>query len=179
MPRLLGRYENFPEVIHGIRRLTYASSKVKVQQEILRTLHKLNKQVFSLKDLAAFSRSECEVKFEFGMADGVEFHYLDGEELHRFLRGIVESTSPNLDFFCVVCYHIFKKGKRVPLRFDYYMLRFVFRNKNILELRAFHQRGVRRVSVDDFITFVMKRINEELFRNRPGPQDFRKNLKVL
>ena len=170
MPRLLGRYENFPEVIHGIGRLTYASSKVKVQQEILRTLHKLNKQVFSLKDLAAFSRSECEVKFEFGMADGVEFHYLDEEELRRLQKGIVEGTPANLDFFCAVCYHIIKKEKRVPLKFDYYMLRFVFRNENSLELRVFHQRGVRRVSVEDFITFVTKRINEELSRNRLNQQ---------
>jgi hypothetical protein len=165
VPQLLGHYENFPEVVHGIGRLIYSSSKVNVQQAILRTLHRLNKTVFSLKDIVTFALLECEVKFELGMADGVDFYYLDGEELRRFQKGIVESTLPNLDFFCVVCYHIIKNGKRVPLKFDDYMLRFVFLNENSLELRVFHQRGVRRVSVEDFVTFVTKRINEELSQN--------------
>ena len=176
MPELFGCYQNFPDVIHGIERLTYASSKAKVQQDILHALNKLNKQNFSLKDIAAFSRLECEVKFEFGIADGVEFHYLDREELRRFQEAIGESTPPNLDFFCAVCYHITKKERRVPLKFDYYMLRFIFLNEDNLELRVFHQRGARHVPVKDLVTFVAKRINDGLSKNQLGQQDFGKNL---
>ena len=166
VPSLLGRYENFPQNVHGIARFTCKSSKSKVQHWILRTLHGLNEQVFSLKDMATFSSSECEVSFEFGIADGIEFNFLDEEELDKLQGSIVKEALPSLDFLCAVCYHIIKNGKRVPLKFDYYILRFVFRNKNSLELWMSHQRGVQRVSAEDLITFITKRVNEELSQNR-------------
>ena len=178
VPRLLGRYENFPEVIHGIARFTCQSSTRKVQQAILRTLHRLNEQVFSLKDMATFSSSECEVSFEIGIADGIEFNYLDEEELNRFRKGIVKKALPALDFFCVVRYHIKKSGKRVPLKFDYHILRYTFHNKKNLELRVSHQRGIRRVSVENLVTFITKRINEELSQNRLKPLEL-KSLRAL
>ena len=145
---------------------------------ILRTLHGLNEQVLSLKAMATFSSSQCEVSFEFGIADGIEFNFLDGEELDRLQGKIVKEALPSLDFLCAVCYHIIKNGKRVPLKFDYYMLRFIFHNKNSLELRMSHQRGVQRVSVEDLITFITKRVNEELSQNRPKPLEL-KSLRAL
>lgn len=145
---------------------------------ILPTFHRLNEQVFSLKDIATFSSSECEVGFEFGIADGIEFNYLDEEELNRLRESIVKRALPALDFFCVVRYHIKKNGKRVPLKFDYHMLRFIFHDKNNLELRVSHQRGVQRVSVEDLITFITKRINKELSQNRLKPLEL-KNLQAL
>ncbi|UCC33170.1 MAG: hypothetical protein JSW53_05190 [Candidatus Bathyarchaeota archaeon] len=162
VPSLSGCYKNFPEIVHGVGRLNCEFPKVEVQQEILCTLHKLNERVFGLKDMTTFSSLECEVSFEFGMAEGVEFHLLDEEELQRFKRSIVERAPSALDFLCVIRYHTSKGGRRVPLRFDYYMLRFAFRNENGLELRVFHQRGIRRVSVGDLITFLAKCINENL-----------------
>ncbi len=164
--RLLGRYENFPEVIHGVARFSCQSSPTKVQQEILSTFHKLNEQAFSLRDITTISYSQCEVSFEFGVADGVEFAYLDAEELDKMQRSIAREALQTLDFFCVIRYHIIKNGKRVPLKFDYHMLRFIFQNKNNLELKVSHQRGIRRVSVKDLITFITKRINEELSQNQ-------------
>ena len=178
MPRLLGRYENFPEVIHGVARFTCTSSKSKVQQAIFRALHRLNEQVFSLEEMATFSRSECEVSFELGIADGIEFNYLDEEELNRLRKSILKKALPTLDIFCVVRYHIKKNRKRVPLKFDYHMLRFIFYNKNDLELRMSHQRGIRRVSVEDLITFITKRINEDLSQNRLRPLHL-KNLQAF
>ena len=178
VPRLLGYYENFPDVIHGVARFTCKFSKSKVQHVILRTLHKLNEQVFSLEDIATFSPSQCEVSFEFGIADGIEFSYLDEEELNRLRKGIVKKAPPALDFFCVVRYHIVKNERRVPLKFDYYMLRFIFYNKKNLELRMSHQRGIRRVSVEELITFITKYINEELSQNRLEPLEL-KNLQAL
>jgi hypothetical protein len=169
VPRLLGRYENFPQVTHGIARLVCQPSTKKVQHAISRTLHKLNEQVSSLKDIATFSSSECEVSFEFGIADGFEFNYLDEEELNRLRESVFEKALSSLDFFCVVRYHTIKDGKRVPLRFDYHMLRFVFPDKNSLELRVSHQRGIRHISVEDLITFVTKRINEEFSGSRLRP----------
>ncbi len=176
--RLLGHYENFPEVIHGIAYFTSQSSTRKVQHAILRTLRKLDEQVFSLKDMVTFSSSECEVSFEFGIANGFEFNYLDEEEFNRLRKSMVKKALPALDFFCVVRYHIKKDGKRVPLKFDYYMLRFIFYDKNGLELRMSHQRGVQRVSVEELITFIANRINEELSQNRLKPLEL-ENLRAL
>lgn len=164
--RLLGRYETFPEVIHGVARFNCKSALAKVQQEILHTFHKLNEQAFNLKDIATISYSQCEVSFEFGVADGVEFAYLDAEELGKMQTSIARGVLQTLDFFCVIRYHIIKNGKRVPLKFDYHMLRFIFQNKNNLELRVSHQRGIRRISVENLITFITKRINENLSQNR-------------
>lgn len=149
-----------------------------MQQTILRALHRLNEQVFGLNDMTTFSSSECEVSFEFGIADGVEFNYLDEEELNRLRKRIVERALPALDFFCVVRYHIKKGEKRVPLKFDYHMLRFIFYDKNSLELRISHQRGIRHVSVGDIIRFITKRINEKFSENRLSPLEL-KNLQAL
>jgi len=178
VPRLLGHYENFPEVIHGIARFTCQSSTRKVQQAILSTLHKLNEQVFSLRSMATFSSSECEVGFEFGIAEGIEFNYLDEEESNRFQKSIVKKALPVLDFFYVVRYHIKKDGRLVPLKFDYHMLRFIFHDKNNLELQMSHQRGVQRISVEDLITFITKRVNDELSQNRLKPLAL-KSLRAL
>jgi len=144
----------------------------------LRALHILNAQVFSLSEMARFASSECEVSFEFGIADGVEFHYLDEEELNRLRKTIVKETLPVLDFFCVVRYHIKKNGKRVPLKFDYYMLRLIFSDERSLELLMSHQRGVQRVSIEDLITFLMKHVNEKLSQTRLRPLEL-ENLRAL
>jgi len=130
-----------------------------------------------LRSVATFSPSESEMGFEFGIADGVEFNYLDEEELHRLLPSIVREAPQTLDLFCVLRYHIIKAGKRVPLKFDYYMLRFTFYDKNNVELRVSHQRGIRRVSAEEIITFMTKRINEELSQNRLRPLEL-KNLRA-
>lgn len=106
------------------------------------------------------------MSFEFGVADGVEFGYLDAEELDKMQKSIAREVLQAMDFLWVIRYHIIKNGKRVPLKFDYHMLRFIFYNRNNLELRVSHQRGIRRISVENLITFITKRINEELSQNR-------------
>jgi len=166
---LLGRYENFPEVIHGVARFTYKSSTRSVQQGILSALHQLNQEVCSLNTIAPHYRQECEVSFEVGAAEDIEFNYLDEEELDRFQKSMVEKELPMLDFFFAVRYHVFNdKGKRVPLKFDYHLLRFMFQ-ENSVEMRICHERGTQRVPLEDLITFIIKRINEELSQKRLKP----------
>lgn len=157
MWRLLGRYENFPETIHGVARFTHRLSVRNLQQAILHALHRLNQQTCNLDAIAPFSSLKCEVSFEFGVAEGTTFNYLDKEELDRLQRNIVKRALPILDFLCVVRYHVTKEGKRVPLRFDYYMLRLVFQRSSV-KMQIFHERGTRRVSLEDLITFITNRI---------------------
>jgi hypothetical protein len=166
---LLGRYENFPEVIHGVARFTFESLNQEVQQAILRVLHQLNQEVCGLNVVTPHLPPDIEVSFEVGVAEEVEFNYLDREELDRLQKSIVKKETPILDFLFVARYHVVNdKRKRVPLKFDYHLLRFTFQ-ENSMELRICHERGTQRVPLEDLVTFITKRINEELSQKRLNP----------
>jgi len=97
------------------------------------------------------------------VAEGITFNYLDEEELKRFQKTITKEALPTLDFFCVVRYHALKEGRHVPLKFDYHLLRFVFQ-RNSVEMQISHERGTRRVSLEDLANFIIGQISEELPR---------------
>lgn len=159
---MLGRYQNFPGVVHGIARFTFLSSVRLLQQAILAVAYQLNHQIYSIKDFAPFLASEWEVSFEFGVAEGMTFSYLDEEELHRFRKRIEAKPLRILDIFSVIRYHtVDTEGRRIPLKFDYNMLRFSFSRKN-MELLVAHERGNLRISLEDFITFLTDKINQKL-----------------
>ena len=159
---MLGRYENFPEIIHGVARFTCESPIRRVQQTILAALHNLNHEVCGLSAIALHLPQKCEVGFELGVAEDFDFNFLDKKELDRFQRSMVEKELSTLDFFFVVRYHVVNdRRKRVPLKFDYHMLRFMFQ-ENSMELRICHERGTQRVPLEDLTAFITKRINEEL-----------------
>jgi len=175
---LLGRYENFPEIIHGVARFTCESPIRKVQQTILAALHNLNHEVCGLSAVTPHLPQKCEVSFELGVAEDFDFNFLDKKELDRFHRSIVEKELSTLDFFCIVRYHVVNDtGKRVPLKFDYHMLRFMF-HENSMELRICHERGTQRVPLEDLINFTMKRINGELSQRQLKPLNL-EYLRVL
>lgn len=176
MSRLLGHYENFPEVIHGVARLTHRISVRKLQEAILCTLYQLNQEIPRFSDIASLP-SKCQVSFEFGVAEGTTFNYLDKEEVGRFQETIAKESLPIFDVFCVVRYHVVNKEKRVPLKFDYYLMRFTF-YKNSVELQICHERGTQRLSLEDLIAFIIKRVNEELSQRRLKPLT-RKYLRTL
>jgi len=165
---LLGYYENFPETIHGVARFTHQISTKMLQQAILSTLHQLNRETRGLSAITPISPSKCEVSFEFGMAEGTTFSYLDKEELDRFQKRIVKKALPILDVLCVVRYHVIDEGKRLPLKFDYHLLRLIF-HKNRVEWQISHERGTQRVSLEDLITFITKRIDEMLSQMQLKP----------
>jgi hypothetical protein len=169
---LLGRYENFPENVHGVTLFEYQDSAKQLQKAILCTFHRLNQETFDLGAVTPYLRQRCEVGFEFGVAEGVGFNFLDHKELDRCLKSFDETEAETLDFFFAVCYHrVGDGGKRVPLRFDYYVLRFLFQEGG-LELRIRHERGMQRVPLDDLTDFLVKQINVELSRRQLTPLFF-------
>jgi len=166
---LLGRYENFPQVVHGVARFTCGSSIREVQQAVLSALHHLNQEVCGLSVVTPHLQQEHEVSFEIGIAEEFDFNFLDEKELDRFQRDIAEKELPTLDFFFVVRYHVVNaRGKHVPLKFDYHLLRFIFQ-ENSMEMQVCHERGTQRVPLEDLITFTTKRVNEELSKKRLKP----------
>ncbi len=166
---MLGCYDDFPEAVHGIAHFNYYDPIKSVQQAILRTFHDLNNQVYDLGAVTPYMKQKCEVSFEFGVAEGVAFNFLDKKELDQCLGEIAEKELQTLDFFSVVRYHLIKEDKkRVPLRFDYHVLRFTFQESG-LTLQIRHERGPQRVLLDDLTDFIAKRINSELARRQLNP----------
>jgi len=169
---VLGRYENFPENIHGISYFQHQDSMKSIQQAIFCTFHRLNSETFDIGTVTPYLKQKYEVGFEFGVADGFDFNFLDQNELDQCLKSVDETELEILDFFSTVRYHLIKDdGKRVPLRFDYHVLRFVFK-EGVLELRIRHERGTQHVSIDDLTDFLVKQINAELSRSQLGPLFF-------
>jgi hypothetical protein len=159
---MLGRYENFPQVIHGTARFSFPFSTRQLQKAILEVIYQLNSQVYSIRDFTSFPASKCEVSFEFGIAEDVTFSYLDREELERFRKLIETKPLRVMDIFSVIRYHkVNDQGRRRPLKFDYNMLRFTFSRKT-MELLVSHERGNRRISLEDFILFLANKISEKL-----------------
>jgi len=169
---LFGLYEDFPKNIHGITRFQHNNLSKDLQHAILKTLYRLNNEIFDFGVLTQYIKQNCEISFEFGVADGFSFSFLDQNELDHCLKRVDETELGTLDFFFAVRYHIFKDDdKRVPLRFDYHVLRFFFQ-KDILELRIRHEKGIRRVSLDDLSRFLVDQINDELSRRQLEPLFF-------
>jgi len=164
---LLGQYEKFPQIVHGIGRFTYKFPVGALQQAVLQIFHRLNKETYDLSDITHLSSSlQCKVSFEVGIAEDISFNFLDDEELERFQKSVQKDTLQFLDFFCVARYHVVKTGgKQVPLKFDHYFLRFIFYQRD-LELRIVHERGTQRIHLEDFCDFVIKQINNDLAKKK-------------
>jgi hypothetical protein len=166
---LLGRYQNFPENVHSIALLINQVPKKSLQQSILLAFQRLNRETFDLGALTPYLKQDCTVGFEFGVADGVDFVFLDQTQVEQCLKAITENELQVLDFFFVVRYHANKKGnKRIPLRFDYHVIRFVF-NEGQTELRIRHEKGTQRVPLGELTDFLVNQINNELCKAQLAP----------
>ncbi|MCW3993300.1 MAG: hypothetical protein NWE85_01885 [Candidatus Bathyarchaeota archaeon] len=160
---MLGFYESFPKNVHKVVCFRALASKMRMQRALTQTLHELNNETFSLEDIASPSVPQCTVILEFGIADEVNFNYLDEEETKRILKIIHKKTFKIMDFFCAIRYHKTQNRKKTPLKFDYYMLRFTF-NKKSTEIQVFHERGPRHVSPEEIVNFVINKTNEKFSR---------------
>jgi len=156
---MLGFYENFPEGIHKIESFTVTLSSKKLQQRLIHVLSEINCGTFSFEEIANPTVPECTVIFEVGIADAKSFNYMDEEETKKALNALKKEPFQVLDVFCVVRYYKGKTGKKTPLKFDYYIIRFAF-GKDRLEIRVFHERGPRYVSPEDITTFLVNQTNK-------------------
>jgi len=107
-----------------------------------------------------------EMGFEIGVANGLCFDYLN-KELFTKLIVHLKSKEPFhiLDFLVIVCYYYFKNGKKISLNFDYFLLRFIIRNLDLI-IHLFHIKGIRRMPLDEFLTYVIHRIRQKMKKNR-------------
>jgi len=167
---MLGYYESFPENIHKIARFATSISNKTLQQALIRTFHKINNETLSLEDVADPSVPQCTVIFEFGIAEVKDFNYLDDEEKSKALKAIQKKPFQIMDFFCGIRYYKTQNDKKIPLKFDYYMLRFTF-NKNSMQIQVYHERGPRYMSPEDLADFVTDKINGAFSKRILKPLD--------
>jgi hypothetical protein len=159
----LGLYQHFPATLHNVVPFTFTIPNRKIQQALVQTIRKLNGENLKLEDMAYPSLRECTIILEFGIAQGDSFTYLDDEETARVMKSTNKAPLPVMDFVCSVRYYRVREGKMLPLRFDYYMLRFAF-EKGYGEMQVSHERGPRHVTPEDIANLIMNRINESSSR---------------
>ena len=164
---MLGRYDNFPTIIHGIVRLLHQIPLPTLQQLLIASLHEINgrKEPYEISVADHPGTYQGELSFEVGVAEGVYFNYLDNNELNR----LYESLSSKglfgvLDFLIIVGYHYSRGGKKIALKFDRNILRFIF-YENMVELSLFNEKGIRRMPLDEFLNYVIKNLNQKIEKN--------------
>ncbi len=129
-------------------------------------MHELNNQTFEMKGITEASPPNCNATFEFGVADGDTFNFFDAQELKRIQKALGESGLEIIDFYCAIRYYIRQpSGKRRPLKFDYKILRFAFKDKE-MKLVTYHERGNQHIPVEDLVEFFQKQINKKLTQTR-------------
>jgi hypothetical protein len=137
----------------------------KVQRILANMFFKLNNETFGLEDVAGPSIPNCEIIFEVGIAEDLNFNYLDKEEKNRLLETIHRSPFKVMDLFCILRYYKRKKSKKKALRFDYYLIRLtMFAQKSSISILIFHERGPMHVVPEEIASFIMKRTNKILQR---------------
>lgn len=156
---MLGFYEGFPANIHRTENFTSPLSAKKLQQRLIQVLRDINCKTFSFEEIAYPTVPECAIIFEAGLAESKSFNYIDEEETKRVLNALRKKTFQLMDFFCAVRYYKDAGEKKAPLKFDYYLMRFVF-DKNSVEFQVFHERGPRYISPQDLVTFLVNEINK-------------------
>lgn len=165
---MFGRYENYPRDIHNIAFFRHQNQVKSVQQAIFATFHSMNDENFSLCDTLPYIKQNCILSFEFGVADGYDFVFLDDLELDHCLKIIDENELQILDFFSIAKYHLIRKARKVPLRFDYHAFRFIF-SEGGLEMQICHEKGIQHIPLDELTNFIIKQINAELLQKRLAP----------
>lgn len=156
---MLGLYEGFPKNVHRIAHFTSSISNKSLQRTLLQICHELNTETVRLEDVGSSSIPQCSVNLEFGIAYEDSFSFLDEEETNRSLRSVNTQPLQIMDLLCLIRYYKTTQQRKIPLRFDHYMLRFVF-DKSSAEVQIFHERGPTHVLPDEIATFMACRINE-------------------
>jgi hypothetical protein len=161
---MLGLYENFPLTIHLAETFTSTLSRRKLQQKIAQILLEINRGTFTFEEVGNPTVPDCTVIFEFGIADKGGFIFLNEEEAQRLQDNLGSESLKIIDWFCGIRYYRNSPKKKAPLRFDYYMLRMEFAEKDAMAISVFHERGPRYVTPEDIVTLIESRVNQSLKR---------------
>jgi hypothetical protein len=125
----------------------------------MQVLGEVNQKEFRFEEVSIPTVPEGRIIFEFGLADGGNFNFIDATEVGKALAFLVKVNVQRLDFFCAIRYYRGSGEARTALKFDYYMARMVF-DKGTLEVQVSHERGPRYLSPEDLAAFLFRKVNE-------------------
>ncbi len=163
-----GQFSNFPSMIHGTAKIRHKTSSLRLQRVIAEALRELNgyktTQILSVASISG--RYLGEITYEVGVADDLDFHYLDNETYAHLIKRLKSRRVLQvIDVLIIVLYHYFKQEKRIPLNFDHNIIRFTFK-KGELNLYLFHVKGIRRTQLDDLLNLLIAKIKGKMTENR-------------
>ncbi|MEM2999822.1 MAG: hypothetical protein QXX34_04795 [Candidatus Bathyarchaeia archaeon] len=156
---MLGFYANFPTNFHSVESFASILSAKKLQQKLIQVLRDVNRKPFRFEEVADPTVPNGSVIFEIGLAEDTNFNYIDEEETKKVLGKLRKGAFQLMDFFCVARYYKDAGEKKTPLKFDYYLVRFVFSQASV-EIRVHHERGPRYISPRDLTAFLVDQINQ-------------------
>jgi len=153
---MLGKYENFPLIIHFSKNFSTITNIKQLQLKLVQTLKELNRKKCYFEEISIPTIPNSEIIFEFGIAEEERFNFIDEQEVSRVVDILKRASL--LDFFCVVRYYKYNNAKKVALKFDYYIFRTKFVAKEI-EFQVFHKQGPRYISPEELVTMIVNKIN--------------------
>ena len=166
-----GIYEDFPKVHHGVAVFSCEAECEALQRALIRLFHRINMGVEPVEAPALTSQGVSLI-LEIGVASGLAFNFIDDEEMGRWVDLLRERKLDTIDFILIARYYVSRGGRRRPLRFDYYMLRFTFR-PGAMEIRVHHERGTRRLPIEDLLRLLGEKISLNLMREGEGQLSLR------
>jgi hypothetical protein len=155
---MLGAYDNFPQTIHLIESYSTKLNIKQLQQKLIQTIKNMNRKPLHFEDIAVPTIPNSEVIFEFGLAEGDGFNFIDQEEENKVTELLKSQQLQMMDFFCAIRYYKLSEGKKIALKFDYYMIRSHFAS-GVVEFQIFHKQGPRYLSPQDLLSLIIERIN--------------------
>jgi hypothetical protein len=126
----------------------------------MQVLRNVNCRTFTFEDIGNPTVPDCAVIFEVGIAESNNFTFINEDEAKKVLEALRKEPFKMMDFFCAIRYYKDFASTKKPLKFDYYMMRFIFPKESLLELQIFHERGPVYISPKDLSAFLIKKINE-------------------
>ena len=130
-----------------------------LQRRLIQAFYEVNGKEFSFEEAANPTIPECRIIFEFGLADGESFNYIDEEEVKKALDLLAKERLDTIDFFLAIRYYKGEAKKKRALKFDYYLIRTGY-NRDDFEIQVYHKKGLRYLSPEDLTLFIFNRINE-------------------
>jgi hypothetical protein len=166
----LGIFTDFPIFVHGTGEVIHTAPLYKVQRATIVAFKELNnyREPYPLSVSGQSGTYRGTLGFEIGVADGRFFNYLDDETAEELCKPLNPRRKyPLLDFLIIVTYHYTQQRKRVALNFDHFHLRLIF-NKRRIEGRLFHNKGTRRIALDELLNRLFDQIRKNIVQSSIG-----------
>ena len=167
---MLGVFDGFPKSVHKIAFFTCSIANKRLQLLVTTALHKLNKNESNPHAMMDKETSQFTTIYEVGIADGSDFNYLDDEETKRLTKTINKKPFQMMDFLLLLRHYRIDRDRKVPLKFDYYMLRLTF-DQGSVEIKVFHEKGPMRFPPQEIIDIIVDETNHTFSKRILAPLD--------